>query len=291
MPTDISSYLTDLHLSLDSHFNLDEIRTLCLKLGIDFDNIPGDGKSAKIRGLILFLARQSRLHDLVETVIKERPKIEWAHFPDDFQLPSTGDWATPSQSLQMIVHGDLVHGDKTAGYMVGRDKITTKDISGSVAAIGDGATVVSERGVLVTGTNQGTINTGDTINYYVNGAKSKLPHCTVGIENFLTTYLGTKENPVPFGGREEEMAQLNSWLITGNTQRLILIASAGRGKSALLVRWSQQLTAVENLDVIFIPISIRFQTNLENSTFYMLATRLAHFYGKEIPTDYAQMSP
>jgi hypothetical protein len=43
---------TDLRLILSLHFDLEEFRTLCFDLGIDFDNLRGEGKEAKARELV-----------------------------------------------------------------------------------------------------------------------------------------------------------------------------------------------------------------------------------------------
>ena len=90
------------------------------------------------------------------------------------------------------------------------------------------------------------------------------------IQNFLTEYLGTDSHPVPFGGRDEALHMLDNWLAE-TTPYLLLAAPAGRGKSALLVRWLDSLKAREDpsasshrpnvpsgwqrLALIFVPIS------------------------------------
>jgi hypothetical protein len=102
------------------------------------------------------------------------------------------------------------------------------------------------------------------------------------IQNFLTEYLGTPDQPEPFGGREDQFKELNGWL-DGDNQRLMLAAPAGRGKSALLVRWLEQLLSREDLALVFIPISIRFRTNLASTFFASLAARLAYLHGESIP--------
>lgn len=110
-----------------------------------------------------------------------------------------------------------------------------------------------------------------------------LPHgYDFRIQNFLTEYLGTLEQPEPFGGRELALHQLNDWL-DGNTQRLLLAAPAGRGKSALLVRWLDQLTHREDISLVFVPISVRFRTNLSSTFYPSLGARLAYLHGEDVP--------
>jgi len=81
-------------------------------------------------------------------------------------------------------------------------------------------------------------------------------------QNFLTEYLGTDSHPVPFGGRDGALKMLDTWLAE-STPYLLLAAPAGRGKSALLVRWLDSLKTREDLALAFVPVSIRFGTNME----------------------------
>jgi hypothetical protein len=108
------------------------------------------------------------------------------------------------------------------------------------------------------------------------------------IEHYLAEYLGTPEHPVAFGGREAAIEKLNRWLDDPQASPyLFLAAPAGRGKSALLARWSQRLLQRSDLGVAFIPVSIRYETNLSSVVFATIAARLAQLHGesKAIPTD------
>jgi hypothetical protein len=63
----------------------------------------------------------------------------------------------------------------------------------------------------------------------------------VRVRNFLTEYIGTPDQPVPFGGRDADFAYLNAWLHDPLASPYLLVAGpAGRGKSSLLARWSAQ---------------------------------------------------
>lgn len=135
------------------------------------------------------------------------------------------------------------------------------------------------------------INTGDNntitliINKYTVGVADLPTDYASRIENFFTEYLGTSEHPVPFGGREMYLSQLDAWLEHSITPYLLLTAPAGRGKSALLVHWSQRLAARDDLSVAFIPVSIRFRTNLTGVFFVALVARLASLHGEKVPTN------
>jgi hypothetical protein len=102
------------------------------------------------------------------------------------------------------------------------------------------------------------------------------------IQNFLKEYLGSEAHPVPFGGRDDALKMLDDWLATP-TPYLLLAAPAGRGKSALLVRWLDSLKARENLALAFVPVSIRFGANMERVFYAALAARLAFLHGDDVP--------
>ncbi len=98
------------------------------------------------------------------------------------------------------------------------------------------------------------------------------------IQNFIKYYLGTQDQPVPFGGRLRELHELTSWLSEASAPgHLLVTAPAGRGKTALLVNWMQ--TIPQNWNVAFTPISIRFQTNHASIFYEALAHQLARIAG------------
>ncbi|HEX6385059.1 MAG TPA: hypothetical protein VF177_10345 [Anaerolineae bacterium] len=62
---------------LNQHFNLDELRELAFDLGIDYENVEGTSKRAKIRELVLYFNRQHMLDELIKTVKERRPWAPW----------------------------------------------------------------------------------------------------------------------------------------------------------------------------------------------------------------------
>jgi hypothetical protein len=103
------------------------------------------------------------------------------------------------------------------------------------------------------------------------------------VQGFVAEYIGTLDRPVPFGGRGAELAQLNEWLADPTAPPyLLLTAAAGRGKSALLVRWTQALVASDAVVPLFFPVSIRFRTNLANVIFASLTAYLASLHGEQL---------
>ena len=69
--------VTDLLPILSSRFDLEELRTLCFTLGIDFDDLRGEGKTAKARELILRLQRHRQVEKLIQKIKETRPDIDW----------------------------------------------------------------------------------------------------------------------------------------------------------------------------------------------------------------------
>jgi nucleoside phosphorylase len=105
------------------------------------------------------------------------------------------------------------------------------------------------------------------------------------IRHFLLEYLGAPQRPVPFGGRQFELAQLDGWLESPNGPPYVLItARAGGGKSALLAQWSARLAIDRKYSVVFVPVSIRFRTNLAAVVFPVLTARLAELHGEQLPS-------
>lgn len=104
------------------------------------------------------------------------------------------------------------------------------------------------------------------------------------VEEFLEEYLITEEGPgtVVFGGRDEELKRLDDWLADDRAApRFVLVAPAGRGKSALLVHWLTRLRMAgrvgdgeERWRLVFFPISMRFSTHVPRLFYEALAARL-----------------
>jgi hypothetical protein len=99
------------------------------------------------------------------------------------------------------------------------------------------------------------------------------------IKRFLEQYLDSDQGRVPFGGRESDLAKLDNWLADLQAPPyLFLTAPLGRGKSALLCRWFHSLQKRDGIHVIFVPISIRAETNSFEVVYNELGVRLARFH-------------
>ncbi|GAB4121492.1 MAG: hypothetical protein Fur005_33830 [Roseiflexaceae bacterium] len=58
---------------INATFSDAKIQDLCFDLGIDYENLPGSGKSAKARELVSYMERRSRLAELAQKVQQLRP--------------------------------------------------------------------------------------------------------------------------------------------------------------------------------------------------------------------------
>ncbi len=155
--------------------------------------------------------------------------------------------------------------DTGGGDFVGRDKVIQGDLVHGDKVGGDKITVIQK----------------------ITRGLDELPTRYDGrVRSFLEYYVGTPEEPAPFGGRTADLEALDAWLDTADGPRYaLLVAPAGRGKSALLAHW---VTRLQERDedtrphIVYLPISIRFNTNLETVAFASLAARVACLYGEKV---------
>jgi hypothetical protein len=71
------AYLTQLRQVFTTRFDAGELRTLCFDLGVDYDDLPGEGKASRARELVGYLARRDRIADLIRVGKRLRPDISW----------------------------------------------------------------------------------------------------------------------------------------------------------------------------------------------------------------------
>ncbi|MBP7999869.1 MAG: serine protease [Chloroflexi bacterium] len=70
-------YLTHLRQGLTTQFKLDELISLCTDVGIDFEDLGGEGKNGKARELIAYCQRRGQLEALVALCEILRPQFPW----------------------------------------------------------------------------------------------------------------------------------------------------------------------------------------------------------------------
>lgn len=73
--------LPKLAQEIESRFNESEIRDLCFKLQVDYENVPGNNKADKARELVLYFDRRSQITELIDMLISLRGAIEWRPQP------------------------------------------------------------------------------------------------------------------------------------------------------------------------------------------------------------------
>ena len=66
-----------LHKALAATLNLDELKTVCVVLGVEFEDLGGEGKEGKIRELVDFLDRVDQVCELIKRCEERRSHIAW----------------------------------------------------------------------------------------------------------------------------------------------------------------------------------------------------------------------
>lgn len=103
--------LAELRQILTERFSESELQTLCFDLGVDYEGLPGAGKTDKARGLISHLARRHRVHELVQVGRQLRPDISWEIMSDIDSTPVPSPAAQkriPSLSIFIIAGGGVI---------------------------------------------------------------------------------------------------------------------------------------------------------------------------------------
>lgn len=95
------------------------------------------------------------------------------------------------------------------------------------------------------------------------------------VANFLHDY------QVNFGGRQNEMAELDDWLTQTENPFGLLVAPAGMGKSALVANWKKRLEGSRAATVVYHPISLRYGTNSQKQTLRSLLIQMSDMARKE----------
>lgn len=96
--------LFNLQQQLVDHFNLDELDELCFFLKIDFEEIPGNTKTAKARELVKYCYRKRRIPEIVQRCTDLRPKEIWnqpTRIYERDNLPE--EWGEPLQRLYLLI--------------------------------------------------------------------------------------------------------------------------------------------------------------------------------------------
>jgi hypothetical protein len=74
---DATAHASNLRRILVERFDLEELRTLCSDLSIDYDALRGEGKEARARELIAYLQRRRQLDRLTSYIRQHRQDIQF----------------------------------------------------------------------------------------------------------------------------------------------------------------------------------------------------------------------
>ncbi|HZT37956.1 MAG TPA: serine protease [Bryobacteraceae bacterium] len=107
------------------------------------------------------------------------------------------------------------------------------------------------------------------------------------VEALLSNYLGGPSNPAPFGGRADSMRALNEWVGNPAKPFALMAYPPGRGKTTTLVRWAVEAAAERSATVVFVPVSLRFNTARRADFLQIWASRLlsVHASARQAPPD------
>lgn len=95
-------FLSDLRRGIVGCFCNEELRTLCVDLGLDYEALGGEGKEGKARELISHLNRRGQLSELWEYCVQVRPQYQWPRRKIE-DLSSSLDSADSGRALKITI--------------------------------------------------------------------------------------------------------------------------------------------------------------------------------------------
>jgi len=94
-------YLTQLREFLTARFNTGELKTLCFDMGVEYEDLPGEGRADKARELVDYCDRHECLDKLVEVGRRLRPEIPW-------QAPAVTEKRRSSSGISITGDGNVI---------------------------------------------------------------------------------------------------------------------------------------------------------------------------------------
>ena len=95
-------FLSHLRHGIMESYNMEEFKNLCSDLGVDHENLGGEGKDAKIRELIAYLNRRGNLSGLIEKCLAERPQYPWKLDETDSMLDNPNLIVDADQKINIL---------------------------------------------------------------------------------------------------------------------------------------------------------------------------------------------
>ena len=113
---------TQLHQFLVAHFSLEELKTLCFNLGVEYEDLAGEGRSDKARELVKAMQRRTRLEHLVAHLAIARPDAYRKRFHETPAIPAAPIRARrdPRQVFISHAHQDAPFAQRLAGDLRAR---------------------------------------------------------------------------------------------------------------------------------------------------------------------------
>jgi hypothetical protein len=88
---------------IHQHFDLEEFRDLCFRLGVGYDDLRGENLPGRIRDLVLSLNREQRMDDLLTFCAHLRPEVEWPDLSLEVALdPTPAAFVVPARNPRQI---------------------------------------------------------------------------------------------------------------------------------------------------------------------------------------------
>lgn len=87
--------LSSLYDSILKHLDQEELRTLCFKRGIQYDELRGEGHGGKVRELLQLTQRRNQVDHLLDTLCQTHPEVDWRQTAQGSAAPTIPHALTP----------------------------------------------------------------------------------------------------------------------------------------------------------------------------------------------------
>lgn len=120
-----------------AHFNEGELRDLCFDLGIDYENLPAQGKSDKARELVAYTMRYRRTSELVTLCRQLRPAVDWPSVGQAVASPAASNRqplppkeTNPQRRVSATIGALRITLDQSApGWMLSAENIGNQELT------------------------------------------------------------------------------------------------------------------------------------------------------------------
>jgi tetratricopeptide (TPR) repeat protein len=124
MALERTKYLRELRRRVVEYFDLEELKIIASDMALDWDELPGERKTAKSQALIRHLAHCGRLADLVALLCEERPDVDWPDVPPSDRQAEDAESLTP-EGMHEAYAPTYVDGDVGGNVIGGSQNIVT----------------------------------------------------------------------------------------------------------------------------------------------------------------------